>query len=434
MDKYIRINIKVLIIFLLIMVNFLPGNTKKGNSISYLQNYLRIASENNPGLKAAFYEWKAELERVLQVKSLPDPNFNFAYFISEVETKVGAQRMKVGLMQKFPWFGKLKLKGKIAFERSQALKNSFEKLKTEIFYKVKKLYYDYYFASKSIEILKENLLLMNSVSKQIRTSYSTGTASYLNLIRIQIELEKLFDRIKSLGNKLPSIRVALNLILDRPITEEININSNINEIGFNLDSSKLLNQLRIHNPELKQIDHLAKSNKANVKLKKKNYYPDISIGADYIFTDDSIVPGIIDSGKDPFLLKVGLNLPLRLKKINSSIREAKLKLEAIKYKRADKENKLISDLETTLFHFNDSIRIVNLYKDSLIPKAKQAFEVLKAAFSTGKVSFIDFVDIQRTLLDFELLLERSKTKSYQSLALIERLTGTKIKNINNGIN
>jgi len=417
----------------LLWVHILPGETKSGHSTPYLREYLRVASENNPSLKAAFHEWKAGLEQILQVRSLPDPDFNFAYFINEVETRVGAQKMRIGLAQKFPWFGKLKLKGEIAFERSQALKNRFEKQRTEVFYQVKKYYYDYYFVSKSIEIIHKNIQLLDSVNKQITSSYSTGTAPYSSMIRVQIELDKLSDRVRSLEDKLPAVRIALNSVLNRRKNQQVNIDANLQEIRFHLNGSGLTGQLKENSPELKKFHHLLMSSKANIKLSKKSFFPDISVGADYILTDDSIIPGFADSGKDPFLFKVGLNLPVRFKKIHSSIKEAELKMESVKYKKADKENKLISDLETALFHFNDSVRTVNLYQDSLIPKAKQAFEVLKTAFAAGQVDFIDFVDIQRTLLDFELQFEQSKTESYRSLALIEKIIGTGIENMNDGI-
>nr|NQU89159.1 TolC family protein [Bacteroidota bacterium] len=54
-----------------------------------LDNYLTKATENNPGLKAKFNEYMAALEVAPQVKTLPDPQIAFAYFIQPVETRVG---------------------------------------------------------------------------------------------------------------------------------------------------------------------------------------------------------------------------------------------------------------------------------------------------------------------------------------------------------
>ena len=65
-------------------------------------DYLAYAALNNAGLKAAFEQWKAAVEQVPQAESLPDPKFTYGYFINEVETRVGPQRQKFGIMQVFP--------------------------------------------------------------------------------------------------------------------------------------------------------------------------------------------------------------------------------------------------------------------------------------------------------------------------------------------
>ncbi|MBU4014313.1 MAG: hypothetical protein KJ550_12745, partial [Proteobacteria bacterium] len=70
---------------------------------STLADHLAYAALNNPGLKASFYRWKEALEKITQSRSLPDPRFNYTYFIKEVETRVGPQEQKIGLMQTFPW-------------------------------------------------------------------------------------------------------------------------------------------------------------------------------------------------------------------------------------------------------------------------------------------------------------------------------------------
>lgn len=54
-----------------------------------LKEYLISAALNNPGLKAAFEQWKASVEQVPQVGALPDPEFTYGYVIEEVETMFG---------------------------------------------------------------------------------------------------------------------------------------------------------------------------------------------------------------------------------------------------------------------------------------------------------------------------------------------------------
>jgi outer membrane protein, heavy metal efflux system len=45
-----------------------------------LDDYLLIAAENNPNLKAKYFQYQAALERVPQAGSLPDPQLSFGIF------------------------------------------------------------------------------------------------------------------------------------------------------------------------------------------------------------------------------------------------------------------------------------------------------------------------------------------------------------------
>jgi len=87
---------------------------------SGLSDYLAYAALNNPGLEAAFNRFKAAIDQVTQVKSMPDPRFKYKYFIEEVETRGGTQQQSFGISQLFPWFGKLVLGGSVAAQAANA--------------------------------------------------------------------------------------------------------------------------------------------------------------------------------------------------------------------------------------------------------------------------------------------------------------------------
>jgi outer membrane protein TolC len=107
---------------------------------SGLSDYLAYAALNNPGLEAAFNRFKAALDRVPQVKSLPDPRFTYKYFIEEVETRVGPQRQGFEISQVFPWFGKLDLRGDVAGQAAQAARERYEAVKLKLFFEEKYCY------------------------------------------------------------------------------------------------------------------------------------------------------------------------------------------------------------------------------------------------------------------------------------------------------
>ena len=89
----------------------LVAQTAMNQSLNY---YLEVALQKNPDLKAAYFSFEAQLEKVEQVKFLANPNLSFGYFILPVETRLGSQQTKISLNQMFPWFGTLSSKQDVA--------------------------------------------------------------------------------------------------------------------------------------------------------------------------------------------------------------------------------------------------------------------------------------------------------------------------------
>ena len=278
---------------------------------SPLSDYLAYAAMNNPGLAGAFHRWQAALERVPQVRALPDPKLNFSYFIREVETRVGPQQAKVGIMQMFPWFGKLKLKGNAALEMANAQKQTYEKVKLNLFYQVKDAYYEYYYISKALSVIQENIQLLEYLEGAIRTKYSTGKASHANLIKVQVELDKLLDWHNTTKDMVRPVTAKLNSALNRPFSEFLPVPTNIASTTLILDLPQIITLLKENNPDLKALDNMTSKEEITVKLARKNYYPNFSIGLDYIFTGNAMMPGVVDSGKDPLVAMLSINLPIQ---------------------------------------------------------------------------------------------------------------------------
>ncbi len=67
-----------------------------------LQQLIAYAYRHNPSLKAARMRWAAVIERHPQVTAYEDPVLQYAYFIENVETRVGPQEQKFSLSQDFP--------------------------------------------------------------------------------------------------------------------------------------------------------------------------------------------------------------------------------------------------------------------------------------------------------------------------------------------
>ncbi|MHC4882231.1 MAG: TolC family protein [Planctomycetota bacterium] len=391
---------------------------------SELSDYLAYAALNNPGLEAAFNRWKASVEEVVQSETLPDPKFTYQYYIEEVETRVGPQNQGLGLAQTFPWFGKLELRGKVAQEAANAERQRYESAKLKLFYEVKDAYAEYYYLAQAIEIFQENVALVKHLEEVARTRFKAAAASHPDVIKAQVELGKLEDHLKSLEEFKKPLQSRLNAALNRPTDTEIPWPQQLPSEESIMTDSAVLEQLVASNPDLKAIDFEIKKNQQKIELVRKDYYPDITLGLNYIDTaNSSMTPAPRDNGKDPLIAMVSINLPLWRGKYDAGVRQARAQYYAARRTKEDKVNNLTSMLKMALYKFHDAKRKINLYQSALVPKARQSLKVTESDYLSGKAAFLDLIDSQRVFLEFELSLQRSLADQTQRLAEIEMLVG-----------
>ena len=386
---------------------------------------------HNPGLEAAFNRWKAELERIGQVAVLDDPQLTYSYFIREVETRVGPQRQKIGIRQKFPWFDKLKLRSETAQAAAQAVRYRYEAAKLKLFYQVKRGYYEYYYLAKAVEVTGENLKFLQAMEETARAKYSSGTIGQFALLRFQVEIGKLEDRLVSLQELRKPISQDLRSAINLPDGKLLPWPSQVPVRRVELRDAELWEKV-LHSPDLSQLAAQVEKADRQLELSKKNYYPDISAGVDVIQTDRASM-NTSDNGKDPVVFSLGLNLPvIQADKYRAAEREARLRLLAAKKQKNQRENELKAQLERIIYDIRNAQRKIDLYQNGLIPKAKQSFQVTQQAFAVDRADFLDVIDAVRTLLDFQLTHERAVVDYAVGVANLEMLAGEQIQPAKDG--
>jgi cobalt-zinc-cadmium efflux system outer membrane protein len=399
---------------------------------STLSDYLAYAALNNPGLEATFNRWKASLEMIPQVRALPDPKFNYLYYIQEVETRVGPQRHGLGITQAFPWFGKLKLAGDVATEAAHAARKRYDAVRLRLFFEVKDAYFEYYYLAKSVAITRENINLVKHLESVALSRYKAAAGRHPDVIRAQVEIGKLEDRYQSLLDLQQPIVARLNAALNRPAEADIPRPSEIIVEDVNAVDEELLSQLAAENPELGALDFEISRNRRAIELARKDYYPDFNFGLNFVDTDTSSVGSPPDDGKDPVIAMISLNLPLWRDRQDAAVREARARYYAARQDKMEKTNSLSSELKMASYRLRDAERKIDLYGDALLPKARESLKVTESGYLSTTGSFTDLIDAQRIFLEFALAYERALANHAQSLAKVEMLVGREILDSGNG--
>ncbi len=395
-------------------------------ALETLSEYLTQAALSNEELKAAFYRWKAALEKVPQVESLPDPRFTFDYFIRSIETRTGPQQARFQLAQTFPWFGKLNLKGDMATQEASAVKAEYDALKLKIFFDVKNAYFEYGYLAKAVEITKENIELLRYLEGVARARYSAGATPYADVIRTQVELGKLEDRLKTLVDLRTPMMAKLIAAMNMPADSVLPWPVDVPVMEIAMTQEELFQQLPEHNPRIKRFEYLEAMEQTGIELAQKDYYPDFTLGLQTITTGEAVNPAVPDSGEDPIIASVSINLPVWWDKRRAAVSEAHSRRLSAKTGNQAVQDTLRADMQLALYKYRDAQRKIDLYQNTLIPKAEQSLGVTLEAFQAGLRSSLDLIDAEKTLLEFALAHVRALADQAQSFAKLEMLLGKEI--------
>jgi len=391
-----------------------------------LEDYLAFAAMHNAGLQVAFEQWKIAVEQVPQAKSLPDPKFTYGYFIEEVETRVGPQKNKLEIMQTFPWFGEIEARTDAAAAAAKAARKRYEAAKLKLFAEVKDAFYEYTYLARAIEIAKENLELIQHFEEVARTKYITAATGHPDVIRAQIELARLEDRLKTLEELRKPIVAGLNAVLNRQSLEMLPWPEKAKLRTAEVNRDKMIQLLRARNPELEALDFELQAAKNKVDLAKKKFWPDVGVGVGWTDTGSALNPGMSDSGKDPIILMFTMNLPIWREGYKAAELQAKANVRKASHQKKQAENTIIARAERSLYDFEDSDRKRNLYGDVLIPKSEELLEASETAYKSGTIDFLSLINAQQKLLEFQLYYERAMTDNQQELARLEMLVGAEL--------
>jgi outer membrane protein TolC len=404
-----RINILIIILFAGVYIS----------EAQSLDDYLIEAAENNPGLKASYFEFEAAMQKSAQVKAIPDMALSFGYFVSPVETRVGPQRAKFSLVQMFPWFGTNGTKVNATEFNAQAKYHEFLDRKNELFYQVKKAYYPILELKEHIIWQEENLDILNTYKRLSTTAFSNGKGAMVDVIRVDIMIDNPNTEIQLLQDRLKPLQVAFNRLLNRsdsmPVVVQDNLEIYPGSEQFSLDS--LIN----NNPRLQAIELNIQAANALEETANKQGLPSFGVGLDYVIVGERTDLDVPDNGKNVFMPMVTMSLPLFRKKYNASIKEAQLTQSALSQKKLDLTNNLVSAYENEAYNSQRSLELLELY-DVQIEKTNQAINLLYSAYSNSGKDFEEVLRMEQQLLKYNMSKSTATKDYYISVARLDYLT------------
>lgn len=393
-----------------------------------LNDYLKIAAENNPFLKSKFSLYMAALESVNQQNALPDPKLSFGYFISPVETRVGAQRFRLSIAQMFPWMGTLKTREKAASSFAKVKFEEFLSAKNELFLDVKTKWLELYELEEEIKLMEANLAILLSYEPITKTKYEANLVSLADLVRVQISIDNAKVQLDLLRLKIKPLEEDFNTLLNRePVTSIVLADTFNVRLTDNRSNYTLINQ-----PKIKELESALETLDYEKELVELSRKPNIGLGLEYGFISKRNGVTISDNGKDILLPTVTMSLPIFGKKNRSKKKEVDLKIEGLKSQLLGVENELKNSWTHANYEIESAKKELSLFNAEMA-KTDVLLNVLISEYTNNNEEFEALLETQQRQLQLRLSILKANMRYHLAIFKKDYLTGFTLNEIQDEI-
>ncbi|EIJ39337.1 outer membrane protein [Galbibacter orientalis DSM 19592] len=383
-----------------------------------LQSYIQEAESNNPDIQAYELRYNIAEEKVNEVNSLPNTEFGAGYFVSEPETRTGAQRSRFSVKQMLPWFGTITARENYASSMADAEYVEIAIAKRKLALSVSQSYYQLYAITAKQQVLEENIQLLKTYERLALTSVEVGKASAVDVLRLQIRQNELEKEKDILMEDFLAEKVQFNNLLNKAEKAPISV---VDTMIVPLEKADFSSEdLKLH-PEILKYDKLFESIAQSEALNQKESLPNIGVGLDYIPVAERPAMNFSDNGKDILMPMVSVSIPIFNNKYSSLTKQNKLRQQEITAQKQDRLNKL-KTLFAQAIQNQNSARISYDTQLENLKQANDAEDILIKNYETGTIDFNDVLDIQELQLKFQMNQIESVKMYYVQSAIINYLT------------
>ena len=376
-----------------------------------LQSYIQEAEANNPQIRAFELRYNIAEEKINEANWIPNTEFSVGYFVSEPETRVGAQSARFSVKQMLPWFGTIAARENYASSMADAEYIEIAIAKRKLALSLSQSYYDLYTIRAKQEVLQENILLLETYERLALTSVEVGKASLVDILRLQMRQNELQQQKEVLEEEYFAEQTVFNNLLSVEENRSVNLVS-VMEIPEE-DPIYAADALMV-NPELLKFDKLYESVTQSELLNSREAQPMFGFGLDYVAVSERTDMNMIDNGKDIIMPMVSISIPLFNKRYKSVSRQNEYKQQEITSLKEERFNILETAFAKAKSQRNQA-RIAFRTQQKNLKQARDAEEILIKNYETGTIDFNDVLDIQELQLKFQMnQIEATKMYFIQS--------------------
>jgi len=384
-----------------------------------LAEALRVAAVANPMLQAARFSAAAAEQRVGPAGALPDPQLQVGLMnrmVAQFGSTVDPMTMnQVQLMQMLPWPGKLGNARRAAELGASAAQADAEDQALMIGAQVRMTYYEVASADRALDVMRRTQGLLRDFLRVSTTMYAVGNAVQQDVLRAQVDVARMGEDIIRMEQDRVAMAARLNALLGREAGVRVPA-VDLPEPAESLPTvDSLIARALAHRPALRAGAERVSAAQATLAAARRELYPDFQVGIAYQARPayDNMIS-----------LMVGISLPIFAggRQLPMRRQMAAMRDMSAAELQSQRNETLARVIETRARAARDA-DLVQLYRSSILPQARSAVQAALGSYRVGQVSFMQLVDNQMTVNQYEIETIRLLADYQQALGDLVALTG-----------
>ena len=380
---------------------------------------------HNPELHAGQARWDMLREKAAQTGSLDDPMLMLKIQNGLIKDPLAFDQdtttaKVIGISQQFPFAGKRALARKAADQEAEAGRWQYEERRIELTQMIKENYYRIFYVDQSLPIVARNIQVLDDLTRFTETMYGVGKALQQDVLKAQVERSKMEDMQIALQQQRRSLGAALNGLLYRPAETALPAVQDVSIVPLTASSERLAALAEERRPLLKSLAAQVEKGKSGQALAQKEFYPDVNMAFEYMQRE----PAMGEPGDDMYSLGVTFNLPINRQRRHAMVAEAMAATNMATQELNMLRNTIRQGIADGLARLERNRRMAELYRSAIIPQATGALDAAMAAYRVGKADFMNVLDSQMALFNYERQYYEAVAEYQMQLARLEGVVGT----------
>ncbi|MDX2149320.1 MAG: TolC family protein [Bryobacteraceae bacterium] len=389
-----------------------------------LRPLMQEALRANPEVLAARKRYEAATHRPARESALPDTMISGGYASTGSPrplANLGTDPVaNIGVMitQELPGPGKRGLRGEIAEREADAEFQQYQAAQLSVLTRVKSAWHRLGAAYDLLDILRSTQNLVQETVKVTEVRYAAGQAAQQDIFKAQTQRAALDLRLERLRQEIRSREAELNALLARQPGTPLGRPLPVPAPEFRLALAELMNAAQKNSPELARERKRIEREELSVNLARKGLQPDYAVSGGYF-----------NMGRmaDMYQFRVDITLPVFNRgRVRSEVAERSAELTAARRGFEAAGQTIAFRLQEDYRAAETSRKILDLYRDTLIPQARLTLESSIPAYSQGKVEFLTLLNNLLAVLEYETTSREEELNYVLALVRLEELTALEL--------